>query len=41
LFWLSKCRSVGLRTILMGSEGSVPPSDGIPLVDAYGILGMA
>jgi hypothetical protein len=25
----------------MGSEDSVPPSDGIPLVDAYGILGMA
>jgi hypothetical protein len=23
----------------MGSEGSVPPSGGIPLVDAYGILG--
>jgi hypothetical protein len=21
---------------LMGSEGSVPPSDGIPLVDVYG-----
>jgi hypothetical protein len=25
----------------MGSEGSVPPSDGIPLVDAYGIPGLA
>jgi hypothetical protein len=23
----------------VGSEGSVPPFDGIPLVDAYGILG--
>jgi hypothetical protein len=25
----------------MGSKGSVPPSDGLPLVNAYGVLGMA
>jgi hypothetical protein len=25
----------------MGSEGSASPSDGIPLVDGYGVLGMA
>jgi hypothetical protein len=26
----------GPQSRLMGSEGSVPPSDGIPLVDTYG-----
>jgi hypothetical protein len=33
---LSVGHSVGLRAILMGPEGLVPPFGGIPLVDAYG-----
>jgi hypothetical protein len=41
LFQVIQWSFSGPQNRLMGSEGSVLPSDGIPLVDAHGVLGMA
>jgi hypothetical protein len=41
LFQVTRGSFSGPQIRLTGSEGSVLPSDGIPLVDVNGVLGMA